>query len=99
MEFVSQQELKQKRDRNEKGCFYTCKKENQYRYSWGGTVCITEEEIKEIEQKKKGNSCSMDESEFDDYYMEHYENPSKKNEAFTLVKDDVFSDKKTSKAQ
>lgn len=99
LEFVSQQELKQKRDRNEKGCFYTCKKENQYRYSWGGTVCITEEEIKEIEQKKKGNSCSMDESEFDDYYMEHYENPSKKNEAFTLVKDDVFSDKKTSKAQ
>jgi hypothetical protein len=31
--------------------------------------------------------------------MKHYENPSKKNEAFTLVKDDVFSDKKTSKAQ
>ena len=98
-EFVSQQELNQKRNRKEEGCFYTCKEENQYTYSWGTTVCLTKENIEQKKKEEKGNSCSKDESEFDDYYMKHYENPSKKNEAFTLVKDDVFSDKKTSKAQ
>ena len=100
-EFVSQQELKQKRDRKEEGCFYTCDKENQYIDLFGKTICLTTEHKEQKEKEKKGNSCAKYKSEFYDYdsYIEYYENPSKKDEAFTLVEDNVFSNKKTSKAQ
>ena len=101
LKFVSQQELKQKRDRKEEGCFYTCDKENQYIDLFGKTICLTTEHKEQKEKEKTGNSCAKYKSEFYDYdsYIEYYENPSKKDEAFTLVEDNVFSDKKTSKAQ
>ena len=100
LKFVSQQELKQKRDRKEEGCFYTCDEENQYRYPWGETVCLTKEHKEQKQKEEKGNSCYNNKLDFGHYdYMKYYENPSKKNEYFTLVKDDVFRNLEPSNAQ
>ena len=99
-EFVPQQELEEKKNNQEEGCFYTCDKENQYRYSWGKTVCLTKKEIEQKEEEERKNSCYNNKLDFGYYdYMEYYENPSKKNEPFTLVVDYVFKNKQTIKAQ
>lgn len=99
-EFVPQQELEKKRKGKEMGCFYTCDVAFQYTYSFGKTVCLTKEQIAQKKKEERENSCNDNKLDFGHYnYMKYYENPSKKGENFTLVKDDVFMKKESSKAQ
>ena len=98
--FVPQQELEGKRKNQEEGCFYTCDAAFQYTYSYGKTVCLTKKEIEQKKKEERENSCLNNKLDFGDYdSMEYYENPSKKDEHFTLVKDDVFRRLKPSNAQ
>ena len=98
--FVPQQELEEKENNKEEGCFYTCDVAFQYTYPDGQTVCLTKKEIEQKKKEERKNSCYNNILDFGHYnYMEYYENPSKKNEHFTLVKDDVFRRLKPSNAQ